>query len=122
MVYSEDLRKKVIAYLQDGHTQGSAHEVFRVGLTTIKAWKKQYNRTGNLHRKPLNRSFKKLDPEKLSDYVRAHPDAYLREIAEAFGCTGEAVRQAMVKLKITRKKDEAIQGARRGNAEGVHRS
>ena len=87
-----------------GHTLESAKKVFGVGLTTMKEWKKQYTRTGHLQRKPLNRTFKKIDPEKLSAYVKEHPDAYLREIAKGFGCTEEAVRQALIKLKITRKK------------------
>lgn len=104
MAYSEDLRKKVIEYLEAGHTLESAKKVFGLGLTTMKEWKKQYAETGNLQRKPLNRTFKKLDPEKLSAYVKEHPDAYLREIAEDFGCTDEAVRQVLIKLKITRKK------------------
>ena len=104
MAYSEDLRKKVIEYLEAGHTQKSAKEVFNVGLTSIKEWKKQYKETGSLSTKKPNRSYKKIDPEKLSAYVKEHPDAYLREIAEEFGCTDMAVYYALGKLKITRKK------------------
>ena len=104
MGYSEDLRKKVVEYLLEGHTQGNANNVFKIGLTTIKRWKKQYEETGSLKNKPLNRTFKKLDPEKLTAYVKEHPDAYLREIGEVFGCTDDAVRLALIKLKITRKK------------------
>jgi len=104
MAYSEDLRKKVIGYLEEGNTQGSAKAVFKIGLTTIKRWRNQYKNTGSLAKKELNRRFRKLDPEKLSAYVKEHPDAYLREIAEVFGCTDDAVRLALIKLKITRKK------------------
>jgi len=104
MAYSEDLRKKVIGHLEEGNTQESAKAVFKIGLTTIKRWQKQYKDTGSLAKKELHRSFKKLDPEKLSVYVKEHPDAYLREIAEVFGCTDDAVRLALIKLKITRKK------------------
>jgi len=104
MAYSEDLRKKVMGYLGEGNTQESAKAVFKIGLTTIKRWKKQYEETGSLAKKELHRRFRKLDPEKLSVYVKEHPDAYLREIAEVFGCTDDAVRLALIKLKITRKK------------------
>ena len=45
--------------------------------------------------------------EKLSAYVKEHPDAYLREIADVFGCTDDAVRLALIKLKITRKKRQS---------------
>lgn len=112
MAYSEDLRKKVIEYLAEGHTQESAKKVFKVGLSAIKRWKKQYSETGSLAKKKVSRSFKKIEPEKLSSYVKEHPDAYLREIAEVFGCTDVAVLYALRKLKITRKKNENIQGTR----------
>jgi len=114
MAYSRDLRENVIAYLANGHTQESAKAVFNVGLTTIKRWKKQYEETGDLSKKAPKRSFKKIDPEKLTAYVAENPDAYLREIAEAFGCTDMAVYYAMRKLEITRKKDQALQRARPG--------
>ena len=104
MAYSEDLRERVIAYVQEGHTQKSACKVFKVGRTALKRWTKRYSETGNLADKKPQRSYKKIDPEKLSAYMKEHPDAYLREIAEVFGFTGEAVRQALVKLSITRKK------------------
>jgi hypothetical protein len=36
--------------------------------------------------------------------VAEKPDAYLRELAGKFNCTGSAVFYALKKLKITRKK------------------
>ena len=108
MAYSEDLRKKVIEYVNEGHTLESAQKVFKVGLATIKRWKKQYVETGKLNKKPLERGFKKLDPEKLLAYINERPDAYLSEIAETFKCSVEAVRKALKRLKITRKKNERI--------------
>lgn len=86
MAYSEDLRRKVIEYLEDGNTLESTHKVFKIGLTTIKEWKKQYKETGSLAKKELNRSFKKINPVKLSAYIKEHPGAYLCEIAEIFRC------------------------------------
>ena len=40
---------------------------------------------------------------KLIAYVKRHPDAYQKEIAEAFGCSATAIYLAMKRLKITRK-------------------
>ena len=38
---------------------------------------------------------KKIEPEKLRDYVEEHPDAYQKEITEIFGCTGSAIGQTL---------------------------
>ena len=57
--------------------------------------------------KPLNRGFKKIDPAKLRTYVKDHPDATQREIADEFGCSNQAVSKALERLDITRKKIRA---------------
>ena len=64
--------------------------------------------TGNLEVKKRNRPAKKLPRKELADYVAAHPDAYLSEIAKHFGCSGTAVSKALNTLNITRKKNERI--------------
>ena len=104
MAYSIDLRERVLSYLEEGNTQESAVRVFKVSRTAIVRWVREYRETGSLDRKPLNRKPKKLDPEKLIAYVRDYPDAYLKEIGAVFGCSGEAVRRALLKVKITLKK------------------
>ena len=116
MAYSEDLRKRVVDYLAEGHTLESTKEVFKVGLTAIKRWKKQYAETGKLSNKELNRPFKKIDPVKLAAYVNEHPDAYLWEIGEVFKVTDMAVYYALKKQGITRKK------RKRGSASETNRN
>ena len=92
----------------EGHSQEEAHRVFKVGTSTIKAWKKLQAETGNLGKRELHRSFKKVDPEKLRANVSEYPDAYLKEIGAKLGCDESAVRKALRRLKITRKKNERI--------------
>jgi transposase len=108
MSYSIDLRKRVIDFIQSGNTQKKAQEVFQVGSTTIKKWLMLYKTTGNLCDPPLNRSFKKINPEVLLDYIKEHPDAYLREIAEFFCCSVEGVRRALNRHKLTLKKNDSL--------------
>lgn len=103
MAYSKDFRKKVNEYLDAGHTQREARETFRISLTAINSWRKKY-KAGDLSNKLPSRRFRKLDPEKLKSYVLEHPDAYLKEIGEAFGCSDTAVFKAFRRLGITRKK------------------
>jgi DNA-binding MarR family transcriptional regulator len=68
--------------------------------------------TGSLEAKKRKHPAKKLPRQELTDYIAAHPDAYLSEIAEHFGCSGTAVSKALKILKITRKKSERIPGTR----------
>lgn len=104
MSYSKDLRERAVKYYNAGHTLKETSEVFGTSINAISQWVKKYKETGDLSNKPLNRGFKKIDPEKLILFVEENPDAFLKEIAEEFECSIEAVRQAMKKLKITRKK------------------
>jgi len=108
MAYDEKYRKRAIEYRKEGHTIEQTGEVFKIGKTTIKKWVKKYAKTGEIKDKPPKRTFKKIDPEKLEEYVEEHPDAFLSEIAKVFSCSDEAVRVRLKKLKITRKKDEAL--------------
>jgi transposase len=115
MSYSIDFRKKVMEYLDAGHTFREARETFRISMTAINAWRKKYKETGEIKDKPLRRHFKKLDPEKLKAYVSEHPDAYLKEIGEAFACSDTAVRKAFKRLGITHKKRQSDIGSKNRN-------
>ena len=81
MAYSEDYRKRVIAYRKEGHTFRETKEVFKVTTDTIQKWEKRLREEGTLSKKPIKRSFRKIDPEKLKRYFAERPDAYLREAA-----------------------------------------
>jgi transposase len=105
MSKSVDFRKRAIEYYKDeGHTIRDTAKVFGVGKTTIENWVALLAETGNLENRPLNRTYKKIDPEKLKTYVAEHNDDTLGEIAEYFGCSIHAVDQALRKHKITYKK------------------
>jgi transposase len=104
MAYEERYRKRAIEYREEGHTLKETAKVFKIGTATIGNWEKQYKQTGSLKKKPLNRSFKKIDPEKLKAYIEQHPDAYLSEMAQEFSCSDVAISKALKRLNITRKK------------------
>jgi transposase len=105
MAYSEDYRKRVNEYLDEGHTWAEARETFKISMTAISSWRKKHKETGEVKDAPPRRkAFRKLEPEKLLRYVDEHPDAYLKEIGEAFGCSDTAVLKAFKRLGITRKK------------------
>ena len=105
MAYSVDIRMAAVRYcLGNNATFEATAEIFGVGKTTVQSWVHQYEETGDLSNKPLNRGFKKIDPEKLKAYVESHPDATQQEMADVFGCCNQAISKALKRLKITRKK------------------
>lgn len=113
MSKSKDLREAAVAYQKAGHTYDETAEVFGVVKSTVHRWVKQYDETGDLSNKPLNRSFKKIDPEKLKSYVAEHSDFTQEEIAREFNCSNQAISKAFKRLGITRKKNGYLQGTGR---------
>ena len=105
MGYETKYREQVMKFIDKGNTVKAAHELFDVGESTIKEWKKLRKETGGLEKRSLNRKPAKLCPERLRIYINEHPDSYLSEIAEAFNCTVPAVFYALKRMKITRKKN-----------------
>ena len=108
MAYDTKFKKRVIEHLSKGNTQESTAQLFGIGTTSIKEWKKRIEANEPLEPKIRQRPPKKLPPDELRAYVDAHPDAYLSEIAEHFKCSDEAVRKMLIKMKITRKKDDKV--------------
>ena len=111
MSYSKRYRERTIEYRQAGHTLKETRQTFKVSRSTIQKWEKQLKETGDVGKKELHRSFRKIDPDKLKVYVAEHPDAYQSEMAEAFGCSESGIRDALRRHKITRKKDNWLPGA-----------
>ena len=97
-------RRRTLEYREEGHSLAQTSKVFKVAINTIRNWEKQLKTEGHLQKHTFVSAFKKIAPEKLRAYVKHHPDAYLREIAEAFRCCQTAIRKALKQLKITRKK------------------
>jgi Transposase and inactivated derivatives len=108
MSYDTKFRQHAIAYWNAGHTKEETATVFKVGTSTLQKWKSQLNETGTLESKKRKETWRKIDPEKLKAYVEQHPDAYLKEIAQVFGCSDVAVLKAMKRLNITRKKNHSV--------------
>lgn len=103
MTYSLDLRKRVLRYLKDGHTQKEAANVFAVYPKTVTNWVKK-DKEGSLAAKKRENKPRKLDYEQLIKYIKTEPDAYLREIAKEFKVSITAIFYACKRLKITLKK------------------
>ncbi len=102
--YSVDLRERVLQYLEKNKNREAASRLFQVGVATIYRWLARKKEKGNIE--PLRRPYvyKKIDDQKLIDYIEKNPDHFLSEIGKHFNLTLQAVFYALKRLKITRKK------------------
>ena len=104
MAYSEDYRRRAIEYYREGNTQAKVQAIFKIFPSTLRDWDARFT-VGSLEpRYPETRKPRKLPPDELCRYIDEHADAFLSEIGEHFNCSAQAVRKALKKLKITRKK------------------
>jgi len=110
MSYDEKLRRRAIDYWNDGHSKAQTAEAFQVSHFTLYKWKNQLKETGALAPKKRRETWRKIEPTRLAAFMEQHPDAYLKEIAEEFGCSDVAVLKALRRLKITRKKNDSFSG------------
>ena len=104
--YSNDLRNRVLAYCDDNHTQKETCALFNISRSALTDWLKLRHETGSAHLRPrpTRRKSRKINGQKLKDYISSHPDAYLYEIADEFGVAPSAIYYACRRDGITRKK------------------
>jgi len=110
MSYDIKFRQKVIEYIRAGHTDRETAKTFGISTSTLWEWKSQLKEVGTIASKKRKETWRKIDPEALKKYLKENPDAYLKEIAEEFECSDVAIMKALRRLKISRKKNDSIQG------------
>ncbi|GHU80214.1 transposase [Clostridia bacterium] len=110
MSYDIKYRRRALEYWGEGNSKGKTAEVFRVNPSTLQRWKSRLKETGKVEAKKRSQTWRKIEPSRLLEVMEEHPDAYLKEIVKEFGCSGVAISKALRRLKITRKKNDSIQG------------
>lgn len=85
-IYSNDLRERVVAYVQTGHSRRAAGQYFNVSASFVVKLMQRYDKTGSVDPAPRGQL---ADKSKLSPYhdflagcVETAPDITLRELAE----------------------------------------
>ena len=104
MAYSIDYIKRAVAYRQEGHTFKELLETFGIPSATYYDWEEKL-RSGYYEVQVKRERRRKIDKDVLKQAVADNPDAFLRELAEQFGCSAPAVFYALEKHDITRKKN-----------------
>ena len=105
MAYDKKFRASVLEFIDKGHSIREAAKVFGIGISTIMDWRKLRSQTGELNKRPQERTHKKISSEELLTYYKENPDSYLVEAADYFGCSTTAIFKARKRLGITRKKN-----------------
>lgn len=115
--YSLDLREHVLSYIEAGHSQKKASEIFNIPRQTIYNWQRLKTQTGGLKmRRSGHRRALKIEQDALRQAVENRPDDYLYELAKVFKVSPSGIYRALKRYKITRKKRRSfIQREMRSN-------
>ena len=97
--YSNDLRKKVINYLNQGKSQKEASKVFGIHRNTLSRWETRYRKEGSYAARPRLGCKSKLSYSEVELFVQDNPDTKLSNIGSKF-----AIAIAKLKLAIKYKK------------------
>ena len=101
--YDDRFRKQVIRYYEAHPCYEDTSRKYNVAINTIKRWQRRSKAEGHFE----NRK-RKLYPEALKAYIRDHPKALHKEIANHFGCSEVTVNAVLKKYGITHSRRKTI--------------
>ncbi|BFD46048.1 MAG: hypothetical protein DMENIID0002_06940 [Rickettsia endosymbiont of Sergentomyia squamirostris] len=102
--YSQDLREKVINYIEKGNSQKSAAKIFDIHKNTISRWNVRKKKEGTVLAKARLGFKSKVDKKALEHFVTNNPNSKLQDIGKNFGITGSQVANILKKLGFSYKK------------------
>lgn len=104
--YSEDLRERVIRFIESGGSQAEAVERFDVSRTSIVRWLQRKRKTGEATARTPGRKggTSRVKAEALRDYIKEYPDETLHEVGQHFGVSGVLIWKRLRQLNYTFKK------------------
>ena len=107
MLYSIDLRKRVIKAVKSNMSKHKAAEVYNVCKQTIYNWLKLENEQGSLEPKTgfqKGHSHGIKDLAAFREFVDKHPDYTQEEMGEYFSVGSSTISRTLIKIGYTRKK------------------
>lgn len=105
MTYQLPHRIAAISYIKNGGSRAEAAKLFNISCNTIYRWLKLDDLTPNA---PLKTRHRKIDKAALQRHVRDNPDMFLHERAVIFGVHPSAISYSLKRMKIVKKKSDAI--------------
>jgi len=113
--YAQDLRDRVLAAYDRGMKTQQIADTFQVSPAWARRVKQRRREYGETTPRPMGGvTVVKIDMQRLTELVRAQPDATLEELAERLdcGCGATAVCMALKRAKITFKKRRSMPRSR----------
>ena len=111
MAYSDDLRKRVVDFVEQGGSKAEAQRLFQVSEWCVYDWLKRGKNLKAGKPGPTGpRKFKLSEFEKL---VLEKPEAYLDELGKELHVGKTTAWRACQQLGLSRKKNQALQRTKR---------
>ena len=107
MAYSEDLRERVLGFVEKGTSKEEAAERYGVGVSTVYWWCKTPEKVKAA--KPGPKGCSKLDLDGLAILIEERPTAYQEELAAPLGVSRATLCRGLKRLKLTRKKTTHVE-------------
>jgi transposase-like protein len=118
--YSKDFRIQVLSCIDRGKNHEEICDFFEIGRTTLLRWISQAKsqKTDDYNVRDTY-STRKICSTLLLEIIEKQPDYTLEELARKFDCCFQAIDKRLRKLKVTRKKNHAVRGAKRAKKTSI---
>jgi len=102
--YSQDLREKVIKYLEEGNNKRAASKVFQLSPTTVNTWCVRYKKEGHYQARKRLGAKPSIEIGDFIKYVEENPDSRTEDIGRKFGISASGARYWLRRLGFSYKK------------------
>jgi transposase len=102
--YSNDLRQKVVEYLKEGNSYDKASRLFKISASAISRWYRKFKKEGNFLPKKRGGSERKIDLERLEEFVKENENTTLKKAAQEFDVSIFTISFWLRKLGFSYKK------------------
>jgi transposase len=102
--YSEDLRLRVIKYLEKGNGYREGSRLFELSISTIGRWYRRYKEEGHCKARTRPGARRKIDLAELEYYVKSNPDITLKAVGIKFGLSAWTIQYWLKELGYSYKK------------------
>jgi transposase len=110
---SEDLRRRVIEYIELGNTRYKAANKYEVSYSAVTRWYNRYKETGSYKAIPYPGKKAKIGYAEFTKHVESHPNATLAQLGKHFGISAPSVHYYMKKFCYSyKKKRVALYGSK----------